>query len=200
MGQRHVRKMLRKMAGGQPVEVEQVATLRSLALMAAVAEQFGYAYTDTRQRHRSGPQLFFVPDPRPQARERAERNRVQYPDASTGGPLPPVEPDVLELFKARISYDLEGWNDDKQRTWLLYVFLTVLCAILGVRLGLGATSPTAAAAVAAVAWAALMSVTLFLVSIRRRRRAKFAAILEAAGFTQTTEQSGRERYLPLTYQ
>ncbi|GAB3859971.1 hypothetical protein GCM10029963_62090 [Micromonospora andamanensis] len=108
--------------------------------------------------------------------------------------------DVLDLFKARISYDLEGWNDDKQRTWLLYVVLTVLCAILGVWLGLGGTSPTTAAAVAAVAWAALMPVTLFLVSIRRRRRARFAAILEAAGFTQTTEQSGRERYLPLTYQ
>lgn len=200
MGQRHVRRMLRKMAGGQPVEVEQVASLRSLAFMAAVAEQFGYAYTDTRQRPRNGPQMFFVPDPRPQARERAERNRVQYPDAAAGGALPPVPADVLDLFKARISYDLEGWNDDKQRTWLLYVFLTVLCAVLGVWLGLGGTSPTAAAAVAAIAWAALMSVTLILVSVRRRRRAKFAAILEAAGFTQTTEQSGRERYLPQTYQ
>ncbi|SBT48996.1 hypothetical protein [Micromonospora narathiwatensis] len=200
MGQRHVRKMLRKMAGGQPVEVEQVATLRSLALMAAVAEQFGYAYADTRQRHRNGPQMFFVPDPHPQARERAERNRVRYPDAATGGALPPVPADVLELFKARISYDLEGWHTDKQRTMLLYLVLTVLCVILGVRLGLGGTSPTVAATVAAVAWAALMAVTLFLVSVRRRKRARFAAILEAAGFTQTTEQSGRERYLPLTYQ
>jgi hypothetical protein len=196
--------MVREMALGQPVEVPMRApALRPYAYTAAVAEQFGYAYADIRAApggaRRNGYLMSFVPDHRPQARERAEHNWTRYPDAAATGALPQVPADVLELFKARISYDFEDREADRGRTAVAYVFLTLVCVIIGVRVGIR-SSPATAAIAAGATWAVLMSVTWFLVSIRRRKRARYTAILEAAGFTQTPVSNGRSRYLPETDQ
>lgn len=174
------------------------ATLTGLARLAATAEQFGYAYADLRQQgSQDRYQLVVVPDPRPQAVERAERNRARYPDAATRGPLPAVPAEELELLKARIRFDLLNLYDDKQRASMLYVTCTVASAILGARLGLSATSPITAALIAVAVWAVFMALVPALVSAARRRRIRSAAVLEAAGFARTTDLDGRIRYLPL---
>ncbi|MER6529219.1 hypothetical protein [Streptomyces sp. NPDC001508] len=79
---------------------------------------------------------------------------------------------------------------------IAYVGLTVACVVLGLRLGMGVTSPTTAVTVAAIAWVVPMSLVPYLVSADRRNRAEYAAILEAAGFPRSTGPSGRPRYLP----
>ncbi|MDT0344035.1 hypothetical protein [Streptomyces litchfieldiae] len=196
MSKRHVQKMLREMAGGGPVEVTSaMATMKKLTRLAFIAQQFGYAYADIRQG--GGPQgngliMLLVPDPSPQARERAERNRARYPQAGDGGSLPSLVPEEIELLKARISFDLAARTTDKQKTVIAGVGFTVLAVILGFRLGGDSTD----LAIAGIVWVALMATLPGLLVINRRYKAKYAARLQAAGFTPMTDRSGRLRYVP----
>ncbi|MBD0422077.1 hypothetical protein H0H10_23475 [Streptomyces sp. TRM S81-3] len=196
MSDRHVRKMLRRTASGEPFEVAPaIATLRKLARLAFIAQQFGYEYADIRQG--GGPQgngfvMLLVPDPRPQARARAARNRAQYPDASDGGALPPLVPEEVELLKARITFDITTRYTDRQRIVLTGVGAVPLAVPIGFQLGTGATAVVLAGAV----WAALMALLPVGFAVNRRYRAKYAALLQAAGFTPVTDGRGRLRYLP----
>uniref|UniRef100_A0AAU3I9J1 Integral membrane protein n=1 Tax=Streptomyces sp. NBC_01393 TaxID=2903851 RepID=A0AAU3I9J1_9ACTN len=195
MSNRHVQKMLRQMASGEPVQVTSaMASMKKLARLAFIAQQFGYEYADVRQ---GGPQgngfvMLIVPDPSPQARTRAEQNRVQYPSASDGGALPALVPDEVELLKARIAFDLAARYTEKQLTVIMGVGFSTLAVCLGLQLG----ADTTAVVVAGIAWAALMAFVPVGLVVNRRYRAKHVARLQAAGFTPVTERSGRLRYLP----
>ncbi|WP_433543847.1 hypothetical protein ACQPZG_01090 (plasmid) [Streptomyces sp. CA-294286] len=196
MSTRQVRKMLRQMADGGPVEVTSaMASMKALARLAFLAEQFGYTYADVRQG--GGPQgngfvMLLVPDPAPGARARAERNRAHYPRASDGGALPPLVPDEVELHRTRIAFDLAARHTEKQLAVLGGVGFTVLAAGLGVALGADAT----ALALALAVWAVLMACVPVGLVVNRRYRARQAARLEAAGFTAVTGPGGRLRYVP----
>ncbi|MGW2044105.1 hypothetical protein ACWCPF_02825 [Streptomyces sp. NPDC001858] len=194
MSKRQIQKMLRLMAGGEPVELTSaMASVKKLARLAFVAQQFGYEYADVRQGGGRSTALvmLILPDPSPQARARAAQNWAQYPNASDGVSLPPLVPDAFELLKARINFDLTGKNAEKRMGYGA-LGATAGCAIIGIRLG--ASGPDFA--VAAVIWAVLMGVLGIGLVVTRRRNAKFAARLQAAGFFPMTDETGRLRYLP----
>ncbi|MFG3248918.1 hypothetical protein [Streptomyces sp. NPDC048187] len=195
MKNRHVRKMLRQMASGEPVEVTLArATMKKLSRLAFIAQQFGYEYADIRQ---GGPQgngfvLLIVPDPSPQARTRAAQNRVRYPNASDGGALPPLVPEAVELLKARITFDITVMYTDRQRILLAGIGAVPLALPAGFMLGTGTT----AVVLAGVVWAALMALVPVGFAVNRHYRAKYAALLQAAGFTRVADPTGRLRYVP----
>lgn len=196
MGKRQVRQMFRLMASGEPVQLTSpMASVKKLARLAFMAQQFGYEYADVRQGsgRNNALTMLIVPDPAPQAQARAAQNWAQYPKAGDGVYLPPVVPDALELLKARINFDLTGKNAEKRMRYG-FVGLTVACVVLGVRTG----GDSVAWTVAGVLWAVLMVVLGIGIVVTRKRNAKFAARLQAAGFAPVTEEGGRVRYLPPT--
>lgn len=132
-----------------------------------------------------------MPDPSPEARERAARNRARYPDASDGVSLPPVVPDEAELLKARMVFDLGRQYTNKQRVAIAGFGFTAMAVAIGYRF---AESDTVVIAVGV--WVALMGLMPGGVIFNRRRNARYTAQLQAAGFTPVTDQGGRLRYVP----
>ncbi|MEU9134421.1 hypothetical protein AB0D33_00365 [Streptomyces sp. NPDC048404] len=196
MSKRQIRKMFGLMAQGQAVQLTSpMASVKKLARLAFIAQQFGYEYADVRQGsgRNNALTMLIVPDPGPQAQVRAAQNWAQYPKAGDGVSLPPVVPDALELLKARINFDLTGKNAEKRMVYA-GVGLSVGCVVLAVRAGGGSVAFT----VAGVLWAVMMVVLGVGLVVTRKRNAKFAALLRAAGFAPVTEEGGRVRYLPPT--
>jgi hypothetical protein len=194
MSKRQIQKMLRLMASGEPVELTSpMASVKKLARLAFVAQQFGYEYADVRQSSgRNGAlTMLLLPDPGPQARARAGQNWAQYPNAADGVSLPPLVPDAFELLKARINFDLTGKHAEK-RMWYGALGVTVGCAILAFRLG-GEPSDFV---VAGVVWLLFVAIFGIGLGVTRKRNAKFAALLQGAGFMPVNDAAGRLRYLP----
>ncbi|MFF7162573.1 hypothetical protein ACFZBP_14635 [Streptomyces sp. NPDC008086] len=194
MSKRQVQKMLRLMASGGPVELTSpLASVKKLARLAFIAQQFGYEYVDVRQSagRNNALVMLIAPDPSPQARARAGQNWAQYPNAGDGVSVPPLIPDAFELLKARINFDLTGKNAEKRMGYAA-IGLTIGAVILGLRLG----ADGAAWVAAFLTWAFFMAIVGIGFAVTRKRNAKFAARLQAAGFTPITEQGGRVRYLP----
>ncbi|KUO18492.1 hypothetical protein, partial [Streptomyces dysideae] len=194
MSKRQIQKLLRAMAGGQPVEfTSPMASVKKLARFAFIAQQFGYEYTDVRQGGGRGTSLIMLllPDPSPQARARAAQNWAQYPNAGDGVSLPPLVPDAFELLKARINFDLTGKNAEKR---MAYGALggTLGCGVVAVRAG----GDGAAFVTAGILWLVLMASLGIGFVVNRKRNAKFATRLQAAGFTPVNDEKGRLRYLP----
>ncbi|WP_327594801.1 hypothetical protein [Streptomyces chartreusis] len=194
MSKRQVQKMLRLIATGEPVELTSpMASVKKLAKLAFIAQQFGYEYMDVRQSggRNNALVMLIVPDPSPQARARAAQNWAQYPNAGDGVSVPPLVPDAHELLKARINFDLTGKHAEKKMYW----------AAGGITLGLVVTVAKAggdgdAIFYAGLAWVGLMALLGVGLVVTRKRNAKFAARLQAAGFMPVTDESGRVRYLP----
>ncbi|MEW2613722.1 hypothetical protein AB0937_26720, partial [Streptomyces sp. NPDC047880] len=194
MSKRQTQKMLRLLASGEPVELTSpMASVKKLARLAFVAQQFGYEYADVRQSNgRSGAlTMLLVPDPSPQARARAGQNWAQYPHAADGVSLPPLVPEAFELLKARINFDLTGKNAEKRMGYGA-LGVSVGCVILAFRFG-GQSDDFVAAG---VVWLLLMAVFGIGLVVTRKRNAKFSARLQAAGFTPVHDETGRLRYLP----
>ncbi|MFK8843646.1 hypothetical protein [Streptomyces sp. Ac-502] len=196
MSRRSVRKMLGRMAGEEPVQVTSaMASMDKLARLGALAQQFGYDYVHVGRG--AGPRgagyvMTLEPDPRPEARERAARNRARYPGAADGGALPPLAPGAVRLFKARIAYDLASRLTEKQMLWLAGVAFTLLAGALAFRL----RAHPAALVVVAVGWAVMMALLPLGVVVNRRYKERNLAMLRAAGFTAVTDAGGKLRYLP----
>ncbi|MGW3828420.1 hypothetical protein ACWEAF_40855 [Streptomyces sp. NPDC005071] len=191
MSNQDVRKMLREMATGEPVQVTSgMSSIDKIAGLGVVAQQFGYQYADVRRGN--GYVMSLVADPGPQARARAAQNWAQYPDAVDGGALPPFVPDAFQLLKARITFDLTTEYSDKQRLIIASLGITVMVVSVVAWLGADTTSFV----VAGVVWVVLMSLIPVLNIAGRRYKTKYAGRLAAAGFTPVTDQSGRLRYLP----
>ncbi|MFJ8184478.1 hypothetical protein [Streptomyces sp. NPDC096105] len=195
MSKRQTQKMLRLMASGEPVQLTSpMASVKKLARLAFVAQQFGYEYADVRQGgggNNGKLTMLIVPDPSPQAQARAAQNRAQYPNAHDGVSLPPLVPDAVELLKARINFDLTGKSAEKR---MGYGALGVSIGSVIIAYRLGGTSDDFV--IAAVIWLILMVVLGIGFLVTRKRNAKFAARLRAAGFVPVTDETGRVRYLP----
>jgi hypothetical protein len=194
MSKRQVRKMLQLMAGGGPVELTSpMASVKKLARLAFIAQQFGYEYVDARYTgsRNNVLKMVIVPDPSPQAQARAAQNRAQYPNAGDGVSLPPLVPDALELLKARIQFDLTGKSAEK-RMGYASLGVTVACVIAAYRAG----GESADFIAAACAWVIFMVIFGIGLLVTRSRNAKFARRLQAAGFTPLTDETGRLRYVP----
>ncbi|WP_327429110.1 hypothetical protein [Streptomyces sp. NBC_01236] len=194
MSKRQIRKMFQLMAAGEAVQLTSpMASVKKLARLAFIAQQFGYEYADVRQGsgRNNALTMLIVPDPSPQAQTRAAQNWAQYPRAGDGESLPPVVPDALELLKARINFDLTGKNAEKRMGYGAVGF-TIACVILAVRTG----GDSVAFIVSGIVWVVLMAVLGIGFVVTRKRNAKFAARLQAAGFAPVTEAGGRVRYLP----
>ncbi|MHC3474196.1 hypothetical protein ACYF6T_36620 [Streptomyces sp. 7R007] len=194
MSKRQVRNMLRLMAGGEPVELTSpLASVKKLSRLAFIAQQFGYEYVDARHTgsRNNALKMLIVPDPSPQARARAAQNWAQYPNAADGVSLPPLVPDAVELLKARIQFDLTGKNAEKRMGYGA-LGVTVGCVVLAYRAG-GESFDFVAAG---IVWLILMAVFGIGLLVTRKRNAKFARRLQAAGFVPTTDETGRVRYLP----
>lgn len=187
MGKRHIRKMLRRMGSGEPVQATTgLGTTKGLARLAFYAEQFGYEYASTCQLDKKYV-IRIVPAHGPAARARAAENWVRYPGAAQGGALPPLDDDAVAVLNARISFELATRFTEKQMFGITALGFTGLAIGPGIKLGL---------IVGGVVWAALMALVPLLLVANRRYRAKNAARLEGAGFTAVTDPDGRPRYLP----
>ncbi|MGV9235532.1 hypothetical protein [Streptomyces nigra] len=193
MSKRQVQKMLRLIASGQPVELTSpMASVKKLAHLAFIAQQFGYEYLDVKQGGRNNALVMLIaPDPSPQARARAAQNWAQYPDAGDGVSVPPLVPDAHELLKARINFDLTGRHVEKRLYW----------AAAGITGGfffsaLKADMEGDSVFFAVLSWLGLMALLAVGVVVTRKRNTKFAARLTAAGFTPVRDETGRLRYLP----
>ncbi|MFK0122936.1 hypothetical protein ACIQSP_06420 [Streptomyces nigra] len=193
MSKRQVQKMLRLIASGQLVELTSpMASVKKLAHLAFIAQQFGYEYLDVKQGGRNNALVMLIaPDPSPQARARAAQNWAQYPDAGDGVSVPPLVPDAHELLKARINFDLTGRHVEKRLYW----------AAAGITGGfffsaLKADMEGDSVFFAVLSWLGLMALLAVGVVVTRKRNAKFAARLTAAGFTPVRDETGRLRYLP----
>ncbi|WP_405872277.1 MULTISPECIES: hypothetical protein [unclassified Streptomyces] len=194
MSKRQIQKMLQLMAGGEPVELTSpMASVKKLSRLAFVAQQFGYEYVDARHTgsRNNALKMMIVPDPSPQARSRAAQNWAQYPNASDGVSLPPLVPDALELLKARIQFDLTGKNAEKRMGYGA-LGITAACLVAGYRAGGEAVDYI----VAFIAWLIFMAIFGIGLLVTRKRNAKFARRLQAAGFVPMTDETGRLRYLP----
>ncbi|GHC08367.1 hypothetical protein [Streptomyces albogriseolus] len=194
MSKRQTQKMLQLMASGEPVELTSpMASVKKLARLAFVAQQFGYEYADVRQGGGNNSQLkmLIVPDPSPQARARAAQNWAQYPNAHDGVSVPPLVPDAFELLKARINFDLTGKSAEKR---MGYGAIGVSIGSVIIAYRLGGTSDDFV--IAGIIWLALMAVFGIGFVVTRKRNAKFAARLQAAGFAPVADETGRVRYLP----
>ncbi|MEU6101641.1 hypothetical protein [Streptomyces flaveolus] len=194
MSKRQIQKMLRLMASGEPVELTSaMASVKKLARLAFVAQQFGYEYADVRQGGGNNSQLkmLIVPDHSPQARARAAQNWAQYPQAGDGVSVPPLVPDAFELLKARINFDLTGKSAEKRMGYGA-LGVTIGCTVLAFRAG-GQSEDFVMAAIVWLFVLALLGVGLL---VTRKRNAKFAARLRAAGFLPVADETGRVRYLP----
>ncbi|CCK29707.1 integral membrane protein [Streptomyces davaonensis JCM 4913] len=194
MSKRQVRKMLGLMASGEPVELTSaMASVKKLARLAFIAQQFGYEYADVKQggSRNSSLVMLIVPDHSPQARARAAQNWAQYPNAGDGVSVPPLIPDAFELLKARINFDLTGKSAEKR----------MLLGALGGSVGCIAVamqSPQGGIAwiIAGVLLVVLLACLGIGFAVNRKRNAKFAARLQAAGFQPVNDATGRLRYLP----
>ncbi|MFA3872135.1 hypothetical protein ABS735_00280 [Streptomyces sp. MMCC 100] len=194
MSKRQTQKMLQLMASGEPVQLtSRMSSVKKLAKLAFVAQQFGYEYADVRQSggNNAALTMLLVPDPSPQARTRAAQNWAQYPNAGDGVSLPPLVPDAFELLKARINFDLTGKNAQKS---MGYGALggTVACVVLAYREG-GSSDDFV---LSGIIWLVLMAALGIGFLVTRKRNAKFAARLQAAGFVPMADETGRVRYLP----
>lgn len=172
-----------------------MGSMKKFTRLAFIAEQFGYEYADIGQG--GGPDgngyvMLIVPDPSPQARARAAQNWARYPDASDGGPLPTLVPDEVELLKARITFDITAKFTDKQRVLLAAAGAVPLALLVGFEIGTGTT----AVVLTGIVWAAVMALVPLGLVVNRRYRAKYAALLQAAGYTEVTDPNGRLRYVP----
>jgi hypothetical protein len=194
MSKRQMQKMLQLMASGEPVQLTSpMASVKKLAKLAFVAQQFGYEYADVRQGGGNNASLtmLLVPDPSPQARTRVAQNWAQYPNAGDGVSVPPLVPDAFELLKARINFDLTGKNAEKRMGYGA-LGVTVGCVVLAYRAG-GSSDDFV---VAAVIWLFALAILGVGLLVTRKRNAKFAARLQAAGFMPMADETGRVRYLP----
>ncbi|WP_328871738.1 hypothetical protein OHT76_17340 [Streptomyces sp. NBC_00287] len=194
MSKRQVQKMLRLMASGEPVELTSaMASVKKLARLAFIAQQFGYEYADVRQGggHNSSLVMLLVPDHSPQARARAAQNWAQYPNAGDGVSVPPLVPDAFELLKARINFDLTGKSAEK-RMVLGALGGSLGCLAVAMRSSQGSVTWV----IAGVLWILLLGALGVGFAVNRKRNAKFAARLQAAGFQPVNDATGRLRYLP----
>ncbi|MFH9328296.1 hypothetical protein ACH4KU_04860 [Streptomyces althioticus] len=195
MSKRQTQKMLQLMASGEPVQLTSpMASVKKLARLAFFAQQFGYEYADVRQGgggNNGKLTMLIVPDPGPQAQARAAQNWAQYPNAHDGVSLPPLVPDAVELLKARINFDLTGKNAEKR---MGYGAIGVSIGAVIIAYRLGGTSDDFV--IAGIIWLCLMAILGIGLVVTRKRNAKFAARLQAAGFTPVTDEAGRVRYLP----
>ncbi|MFI6340506.1 hypothetical protein [Streptomyces sp. NPDC050535] len=193
MSKKYVRRMLRQMESGEPVQLTiAMMTMKGLARLAFLAEEFGYAYADVQMTGDNKVVLSVVPDSSPQARERAAKNRQRYPDAYDGLSLPPVVPDAVELLRARMVFDLDRQSTEKQRLTIAGLAITAVVWVNGYRFA----DSTVGVVIAVSVWAGLMALLPAGIAVRRHYDARSAAQLDAAGFTMVTDGSGRLRYMP----
>lgn len=195
MNKKHMRAMLRTMASGETVKVTRsMGSIRGLARLAFMAEQFGYTYADAGLGGFKSQELVLklVPDHTPEAQARAARNRELYPNAADGVSLPPLVREEVEFLEARISFDFTTQYTDTQRIAIAVPVLTALAAAPCLRFGVHSTVTV----VAVIIWAVLMTLMPLGLASIRRKRAAYAARLQAAGFVQVKDAVGRQRYAP----
>ncbi|MDI3421211.1 hypothetical protein [Streptomyces luteolus] len=184
-----IRTMVRLMAQGAPVEVTSMwATAGRLSRLAHLGEQFGYQYADARYVSK-GTQLLMVPDTQPQAQQRAQQAWAQFPQAAAGGQLPPLPQQAPELLKTQVHFDLSGRHNEKRRV-LAVIPITVVVLLRLMRDG-------ADAAVFWIPfWVFAMCLAVGMVFYHRKQHAKYGAQLQAAGYVQVPDPTGRVHYVP----
>ncbi|WP_415949452.1 hypothetical protein [Streptomyces sp. KLOTTS4A1] len=182
-----VRTVMDAMAYGQPAEVTSYwASVKKLARIAALAERFGYQYADVVI-GMQGLKMLLVPDPDPQARQRAQQAWAQHPPGA-GAPLPQLPTEVPELLRNRIRFDMYATQNEKRR------LVAVPVAFVIVALQMQRTPDIA------VFWGVLLGVAVLVAGgsflVRRKWRGDIGRRLQAMGFVPLNEPNGRLRLVP----
>ncbi|MFG2660211.1 hypothetical protein [Streptomyces sp. NPDC048425] len=102
MADRQTVQLFDHMRRGMPFEfTTKMSMMKRLATLVSTAELFGYQYAGARQEIFS-IKLLFTPDPSPQAQARAAQHWPYAPQ------VPGIPPQVLELNKKRVLFDLSS--------------------------------------------------------------------------------------------
>ncbi|MFG2661648.1 hypothetical protein, partial [Streptomyces sp. NPDC048425] len=168
---------------GMPFEfTTKMSMMKRLATLVSTAELFGYQYAGVWQGAFS-IKLRFMPDPSPQAQARAAQ---YWPFAPQ---VPGISPQMLELNKKRVLFDLTGKSALLKRLpvvgVVLFMALLRSLSILGDSMGL------------ALGYLCGMVVLVGVgVWVNFLRHKKAGAYLQTAGFVRHEPSLGQVFYLP----
>ncbi|WP_412074713.1 hypothetical protein ACLF6K_00690 [Streptomyces xanthophaeus] len=198
--ERHIAEMLQQIARQQHiVEIAPQGSTPKAAVMAHVAEQYGYTYG---MAYRTGfknslVQVRMYRDPQPDARVREAATITAHPQAGNGGTVPGLEPGSLKplpeavgavaVLKDLIAFDVMAlYVADRSQKVKGYL----ACAVLTVLLLIDRSPVEAVASGGAVAL--LLTVAFKVGAIRR---GKIAQRLTDAGFLAVRDEQGGQRFL-----
>ncbi|MEU9378474.1 hypothetical protein AB0D94_32600 [Streptomyces sp. NPDC048255] len=198
--ERHIAEMLQQIARQQDiVEIAPQGSTPKAAVMAHVAEQYGYTYG---MAYRTGfknslVQVRMYRDPQPDARVREAATITAHPQAGNGGTVPGLEPGSLKplpeavgavaVLKDLIAFDVMAlYVADRSQKVKGYL----ACAVLTVLLLIDRSPVEAVASGGAVAL--LLTVAFKVGAIRRE---KIAQRLTDAGLLAVRDEQGGQRFL-----
>lgn len=168
-------------------------SVKKLARLAWIAEQYGFAYEDAQQASRAPLRVFLVRDPSPAAQQRAAATWAAYPRAGSGGPLPEPTPEQLRLYRSRIVSDT---TDGRAQRQILALALMILLVFVVVSAGAFLALDEARMLGPLTVGVPTLLIIGVIYPVTRRRYANAVARLRAAGFSPVTDGTGRTRLLP----
>ncbi|MFC0843693.1 hypothetical protein ACFH04_08165 [Streptomyces noboritoensis] len=191
-----MRQLLRSMASGEPVKLRLSGyTFKGMTRLALVAEQFGYVYMDLHQDFEDQCAIMLLlPDRSEHAQARAAANWARYPHATDGRSLPPDEPEVRELLKARMITDLNRQYSTRHRA--LVLLIPSLAGTWELWSEFKPENRTFALLLAGGFFVLSSSLIILRIALAQRGSTKYTRRLEAAGYTAVTDRNGRRRYYP----
>ncbi|MFG2992233.1 hypothetical protein ACGFZK_23600 [Streptomyces sp. NPDC048257] len=196
--ERRMAAMLGQIARQDLVEIGPEQTVARVAVLAHVAEQYGYAYDRAHRTGHNDMQILvrMYRDPHPEARAREAATITAHPQAGNGGTVPGLRPGTIKplpeaqeavaRLKDRIMLDVMAQAADKRQkaiAWGSCGAVVLMLLVLGM--------PIAALAGGA-ALAAFLGGAFKLGAIRRQR---IARRLTDAGFVPVRDEHGRQRFL-----
>lgn len=198
--ERHVAAMLQQIARQQDiVEIAPQGTPRKAAVLAHVAEQYGYTYGIA---YRTGfknslVQVRMYRDPRPEARVREAATLTAHPQAGNGGTMPglargslkalPEAAGAVAVLKDLVTFDVMAlYVGDRRQKAICYVGCVALTGFLLL------DKPPVEALVSGGAVALALTVAFRVGAVRR---ATIARRLTAAGFHEVRDEQGCRRFL-----
>ncbi|MFC9617355.1 hypothetical protein [Streptomyces sp. NPDC056938] len=183
MADRQTVQLFDHMHRGMPFEfTTKMSMMKRLATLVSTAELFGYQYAGVRQEVFS-IKLRFMPDPSPQAQARAAQYWPYAPQ------MPGIPPQMLELNKKRVLFDLTGKAALLKR--LPVVGVVLFMALLRSLSFLGDSKGLALGYLCGMV--VLVGVGVWVNFLRHK---KAGVYLQTAGFVRHEPSPGQVFYLP----
>ncbi|MEU6660599.1 hypothetical protein [Streptomyces sp. NPDC046821] len=183
MADRQLVQLFEHMRAGMPFEfTTKMSMMKRLATLVSTAELFGYQYVGAVQETFS-IKLRFIPDPSPEAQARAAQYWPYAPQ------VPGVPPQVLEVNKKRVLFDLSGKAALMKRLPVIVVVL-LLWSLRSFTFADGSL----ALAIGYVCFMVVLAGIGVVINLLRHKKA--GEYLQAAGFVRYEPAPGQVVLLP----